>query len=418
MKNIIVIGGGAAGMFAAIFAAKSNKDANVTLIEKNEKLGKKIYITGKGRCNLTNYCDKAEFIKNVVRNPKFVIGSVYSFSPKDLYDFFESNGLKLKVERGNRVFPVSDKASDVTKTLERLLSVHRVKINLNERVKSISVSDGKVCGVVTDLSCYDCDSVIICTGGASYPLTGSTGDGYIFAKSVGHTVTEIKPSLVGIEIYGENFRDLQGLSLKNVKITFFANEKCVYEDFGEMLFTHFGVSGPVILSCSCNVNRLDLTNAYITIDLKPALTEKQLDERLIREFALSKNQTILSAMRALLPKTLISPILTQANVVKEKKCAEISKQERKSLLFSLKNFTFKVKGLRPIEEAIISSGGVNVNEISPKTMESKLVKGLYFAGEVLDVDCYTGGYNLQTAFSTGKTAGVAAGNALINNEKE
>lgn len=408
MKKIIVVGGGAAGMIAAIFAAKTNENANVTLIEKNEKLGKKIYITGKGRCNLTNFCDKSEFVKNVVRNPKFVIGSIYSFSPQELYDFFEENGLRLKVERGNRVFPVSDKASDVTKTLEKLLDKYSVCVKLNERVESLNIVRDKICGVQTNLNSYDCDSVIVCTGGVSYPLTGSTGDGYVFAKSAGHNITEIKPSLVGMELYGENYRDLQGLSLKNVKITFYINGKSVYEDFGEMLFTHFGVSGPVILSCSCNVNRLDLSNAILSIDLKPALTEKQLDERLIREFALSKNQALLSAMRSLLPKSLVPAVITEANVPFEKRCAEISKQERKALVYALKHFSFKVKGLRPVEEAIVTSGGVNVSEVSPKTMESKLIKGLYFAGEVLDVDCYTGGYNLQTAFSTGRSAGIAA----------
>ena len=408
MKKIIVVGGGAAGMIAAIFAAKTNENANVTLIEKNEKLGKKIYITGKGRCNLTNFCDKSEFVKNVVRNPKFVIGSIYSFFPQELYDFFEENGLRLKVERGNRVFPVSDKASDVTKTLEKLLDKYSVCVKLNERVESLNIVRDKICGVQTDLNSYDCDSVIVCTGGVSYPLTGSTGDGYVFAKSAGHNITEIKPSLVGMELYGENYRDLQGLSLKNVNITFYINGKSVYEDFGEMLFTHFGVSGPVILSCSCNVNRLDLSKAILSIDLKPALTEKQLDERLIREFALSKNQALLSAMRSLLPKSLVPAVITEANVPFEKKCAEISKQERKALVYALKHFSFKVKGLRPVEEAIVTSGGVNVSEVSPKTMESKLIKGLYFAGEVLDVDCYTGGYNLQTAFSTGRSAGIAA----------
>lgn len=408
MKKIIVIGGGAAGMIAAIYAARTNKEASVTLIEKNEKLGKKIYITGKGRCNLTNFCDKSEFLKNIVRNPKFVIGSIYSFSPQDLYDFFEENGLKLKVERGNRVFPVSDKASDVTKTLEKLLDKYSVCVKLNERVESLDIVNDKICGVKTDLNMYDCDSVIVCTGGVSYPLTGSTGDGYLFAQKAGHSVTEIKPSLVGMELCGENYRDLQGLSLKNVKITFLVDGKSVYEDFGEMLFTHFGVSGPVILSCSCNVNRLDLDNAVLSIDLKPALSDKQLDERLIREFTLSKNQVLLSAMRSLLPKSLVPALLSEAGVSSQKKCAEISKQERKNLVYALKHFSFKVKGLRPVEEAIVTSGGVNVNEISPKTMESKIIKGLYFAGEVLDVDCYTGGYNLQTAFSTGRSAGIAA----------
>ena len=408
MRKIIVIGGGAAGMTAAIFAAKTNKNASVTLIEKNEKLGKKIYITGKGRCNLTNFCDKSEFIKNVVRNPKFVIGSIYSFPPQELYGFFEENGLRLKVERGNRVFPVSDKASDVTKTLEKLLDKYSVCVKLNERVERLNIINDKICGVKTDLSSYDCDAVIVCTGGISYPLTGSSGDGYVFAKNAGHNITEIKPSLVGMELYGENYRDLQGLSLKNVKIAFYVNGKIVYDDFGEMLFTHFGVSGPVILSCSCNVNRLDLSDAILSIDLKPALTDKQLDERLIGEFALSKNQTLLSAMRSLLPKSLVPAVLTEAGVPFEKKCAEVSKQDRKAFVYTLKHFSFKVKGLRPVEEAIVTSGGVNVSEVSPKTMESKLVEGLYFAGEVLDVDCYTGGFNLQTAFSTGRSAGIAA----------
>ena len=319
--------------------------------------------------------------------------------------FFEENGLKLKVERGNRVFPLSDKASDVTKTLEKKLVNLGVDIRLNTIVESIDIVDGRVIGVKTNKGYINCSSAIVCTGGVSYPLTGSTGDGLSFAKICGHNIKELKPALVGIELLGSDFVNMQGLSLKNVKLSAYSDKKLIFEDFGEMLFTHFGISGPIVLSCSSKINRLDLNNVCIKIDLKPALDIQTIDNRLIKEFKLNNTKTLFTVMRSLLPKTLIECVVKQANVNGNKNCSEITIDERNRICNSLKNLTFKPKKLRPIEEAIVTSGGVSVNEINPKTMESKLVKGLYFAGEVLDVDALTGGYNLQIAYSTGFSAG-------------
>lgn len=406
MRKIIVIGGGAAGMFSALFAAREGNE--VLLIEKNEKLGKKIYITGKGRCNLTNDVMPRGFLEHTVSNAKFLYGAINSFPPKSVMTFFEEHGLKLKTERGNRVFPQSDKASDVTKTLEKAMAVAGVKIRLNTAASEIEVKDGRVVGVKTAVGIEKCDSAIICTGGVSYPLTGSTGDGYVFAKSVGHTVVKPCASLVGIEIKDSDFYDLQGLSLKNVQISAFVGDKVVYKGFGEMLFTHFGLSGPIVLSCSCLINRLDLKTVRLVLDLKPALDENTLEKRLLRETEAAKGKEVKSMMRALLPSSLVTFILKRARISPEKKCGEITREERKRLVSILKCVTFYPKALRPIEEAIVTAGGVNVKEINPKTMESKLVKGLFFAGEVLDVDCFTGGFNLQTAFATGRAAGVNA----------
>ena len=404
MQNIVVIGGGAAGLMAAYSAAFCGK--NVILIEKNEKLGKKLYITGKGRCNLTNNVQVADFLNNVVGNPKFLYGAINEFSPTDTISLFEENGCKLKVERGNRVFPESDKASDITKTLQKLLSNYGVKILFNTTVMEILTENGSVCGVKTNNGDrIDCNSVIVCTGGVSYPLTGSTGDGYSFARKVGHTVVSPKPSLVGVELKGNNFSDLQGLSLKNVAISLNNGQKEVYKDFGEMLFTHFGVSGPIILSASCVLNRIELKNVTLKIDLKPALSEKILDERLLREFEAGKLKSVSNVMRALLPQALVETVLKSAQVKADKRCCDILKTERLNIVYALKNLEFQVKGLRPIEEAIVTAGGVSVKEINPKTMESKLVKGLFFGGEVIDVDAFTGGFNIQIAFSTGFVAG-------------
>lgn len=406
MKKIIIIGGGASGMMAGVSAV--NNGNQVLLLEKNEKLGKKIYITGKGRCNLTNYCDNSDFLKNVVRNNRFIFSSINCLSPYDTFDLFTNYGLKLKVERGNRVFPDSDKASDVTKVLEKVLNNCGADIRLNEEVKKINVSNGQVVSVETEKNVYNCDSVIVCTGGMSYPSTGSTGDGYSFAKKLGHKICNLVPSLVGIELCGGDYAELQGLSLKNIAIECFCLDKCVYKDFGELLFTHFGVSGPIVLSCSAVINRLNFNDMILKIDLKPALDSSTLDQRLVREFSLNNTKNIGSVMTSLVPKSMVNIILSRASVRKDKKCCEITKTERQNIVTVLKNFTFKIKKLRPLEEAIVTSGGVEVSEINPKTMESKLVKGLFFAGEVLDVDAFTGGFNLQVAFSTGYLAGKNA----------
>lgn len=406
MRKIVVIGGGASGMMAALIASSAKKE--VILLEKNEKLGRKIYITGKGRCNLCNDVPTSDFFNFVVSNPKFLFSSLNTFSPKDTMNFFENIGLNLKVERGNRVFPLSDKASDVTKSLEKALIKNGVDIRLNTEVLSLKIDNGRVIGVKTKESTIDCDSVIICTGGISYPLTGSTGDGYKFARTVGHSIVELKPSLVGIELKGNDFIEAQGVSLKNVSICAKMGEKVIYSNFGEMLFTHFGISGPIVLSCSSWINRKDLNNVDIYVDLKPALSNEMLDLRLVREFKENNLKELSSVMRSLLPKSLISLVLRQAKVKMSKNCSEITVGERTSIVHTLKNLKFSVKKLRPIDEAIITSGGISVKEVNPKTMESKLVNGLFFAGEVLDVDAFTGGFNLQIAFSTGYVAGKNA----------
>lgn len=404
MQRVVVVGGGASGMFAAIFAAKAGKQ--VILLEKNEKLGKKIYITGKGRCNLTNDVIPSDFFSSVVSNPKFSYSAIYSFSPKDTMDFFTSNGLSLKTERGNRVFPASDKASDVTKTLEKQLIKHSVDIRYNTKALKILFDEKKVIGIETEKGTIFCDSVIICTGGISYPLTGSDGDGYYFAKNAGHNITPLKPGLVGIELRGNSFVEAQGVSLKNVQLLAKLNDKVLYKGFGEMLFTHFGVSGPIVLSCSSVINKYDLSNIDLYVDLKPALDFVTLEQRLVREFKEGNTKELFTVMRSLLPKSLISVVLEQSSVKQYKKCSEITVKERSNIINTLKALKFSIKKLRPIDEAIITSGGVCVDEVNPKTMESKLIKGLFFAGEVLDIDAFTGGFNLQLAFSTGRAAGL------------
>lgn len=406
MKKVIVIGGGPAGMISAIQASKNfNK---VILIEKNEKLGKKLYITGKGRCNLSNNSVGEDFIKNIISNPKFLYASISKFSSQDTLSFFENNGLKLKVERGNRIFPESDKASDVTKTFTKLLTENNVEIMLNTSVKELLIEDGVVKGVKTESQSIYADSVICATGGISYPLTGSTGDGYTFAKRSGHTVVDLKPALVGLEIEQGFCKEMQGLSLKNVVLTAKRNNKTIYSELGEMLFTHFGVSGPLVLSCSSYINRLPLNEVSLSIDLKPALDEQTLDQRLIRELKENNVKSISNVMPSLLPKSMVLPILSVAKVKQNKICAEITQLERKSIVTALKNLNLTIKKLRPIDEAIVTSGGVSVNNVNPKTMESKIIKGLFFAGEVLDVDALTGGYNIQIALSTGFVAGTNA----------
>ena len=423
MKNVCVIGGGAAGLMAAYAAAENGH--NVTLFEKNEKLGKKIYITGKGRCNFTNDVSAEDFLQNVVRGKKFLTGAIYSFPPKKTIDFFENYGLSVKIERGNRAFPVSDHASDVTKTLEKACKTVGVRINLNEKVEKITctmpdiipmsdIIEGvlrdiipmpRIAKVKTSKNEYFFDEVIVATGGISYPSTGSTGDGYVFAQEQGHTVTDLKCGLCGLNLAGDFFKDLQGLTLKNVTLTVKNGGKIVSEEFGEMLFTHFGISGPIVLSTSSLINRLPLEKLAITLDLKPALDEQTLDKRLLRDFEKYKNKQILNALFELLPQKLIPIVLSIAGISQAKAVNAVTKEERARLVKVLKRLPLKVRSLRGFEEAIITSGGIELSEINPKTMESKKVQGLRFCGEVLDVDAFTGGFNLQIAFATGYAAG-------------
>ena len=415
MKNVCIVGGGVAGLMAAYAAAKNGH--KVVLFEKNEKLGKKIYITGKGRCNFTNDVSPDEFLQNVVRGERFLRGAIHSFSSQKTIDFFENNGLSVKIERGNRAFPSSDHASDVTKTLEKACRSVGVDIHLNEKVEKIRVlqeengnmSDIGIMPRVVELSTvngdYLCDVVIIATGGLSYPSTGSTGDGYVFAKNCGHTVTDLKCGLCGLNLEGEDFKELQGLTLKNVALTIKQGAKVVYSDFGEMLFTHFGISGPIVLSASSVVNRLPLGQLSVGLDLKPALDEQTLDKRLLRDFEKYKNKRISNALCELLPQKLILFVLNASGISEKKNVNVLTKEERARLVSTLKNLPLKIRSLRGFEEAIITSGGVELSEINPKTMESKKVRGLKFCGEVLDVDAFTGGFNLQIAFSTGYAAG-------------
>lgn len=415
MKRVCVIGGGAAGLMAAYAAAE--KGHEVHLFEKNEKLGKKIYITGKGRCNFTNDVPPEEFLQSVVRGEKFLRGSIYSFSPQKTIDFFEKYGLSVKVERGNRAFPTSDHASDVTKTLEKACKTAGVFIHLNEKVEKIitdkdnntSMSDigimPRVVELLTNKEIYSCDTVIVATGGLSYPTTGSTGDGYIFAQNAGHTVTDLKCGLCGLNLEGNSYKDMQGIALKNISLFIKQGEKVVYSDFGEALFTHFGISGPTVLSASSKINRLPLSSLTLFIDLKPALDEQTLDKRILRDFEKYKNKQIFNALTELLPQKLISFVLSVAKIPEKKPVNAITKEERLRLLHALKNLPFRIKSLRGFEEAIITSGGVELSEINPKTMESKRVIGLKFCGEVLDIDAFTGGFNMQIAFATGFAAG-------------
>ena len=380
--------------------------ANVTLIEKNAKVGRKIMITGKGRCNLTNNCDVQTFINNVPVNGRFLYSAINNFTTADVMDFFEGLGLSLKTERGNRVFPVSDKAVDVVDTLYGFIKSRGVNL-VNDSAGELILEDGYVAGVRCENNTYYADSVIVCCGGKSYPLTGSTGDGYTLAKQAGHTVTDLKPSLVPLESPDGECKSMQGLALKNVGLKIVKNnsKKEVYTDFGEMLFTHFGVSGPMILSASSHIRDINDGEYTAVIDLKPALDQQQLDKRLQNEFRQNANKDVSNSFSKLLPRKIIIPALKRWGVPFDKKCNVITKEERRRLCDILKGFTIELSGFRPIEEAIITSGGVKTNEIIPKTMESKLVSGLYFAGEVIDCDAYTGGFNLQIAWCTGRLAG-------------
>ena len=383
--------------------------ANVTLIEKNAKVGRKIMITGKGRCNLTNNCDVQTFINNVPVNGRFLYSAINRFTPSDTMNFFEGLGLELKTERGNRVFPMSDRAVDVVDALRDYVSDSGVKI-VSDAAQALIIENGEVIGVKCENRSYYADSVIICCGGKSYPLTGSTGDGYILAKQAGHTVTELKPSLVPLESSDPECKSMQGLALKNVslKIIDKNSNKELYSDFGEMLFTHFGISGPMVLSASSHIRDIPPDTYTAVIDLKPALDSEQLDRRLQNEFRANSNKDVSNSFSKLLPKKIIIPVLKRWGVPFDKKCNAVTREERHRLCDILKGYTIPISGFRPIEEAIVTSGGVKTGEINPKTMESKLVSGLYFAGEVIDCDAYTGGFNLQIAWSTGRLAGENA----------
>lgn len=407
VASVIVIGGGAAGMMAATVAARNGAD--VILFEKNEKLGRKLRITGKGRCNVTNDCDKNEFMSNVATNSKFLFAAISRFSTADTKDFFEECGVPLKVERGKRVFPVSDKAQDVVSAMENACVSSGVSI-INKRVEGIIVENGKAVGVIADGERYGAKSVIVCTGGASYPRTGSSGDGYRFAKRAGHTIVPIRPSLVPLVAEGKLCAHLQGLSLKNIgfKVKDTENGKIVYEDFGEMMFTHFGLTGPVVLSASAHLSDIESGKYVACIDMKPALDFKTLDTRILSDFAEFINKDFINSLDALLPQKMIPVIIGMSGIDGRKKVNSITKEEREKLVSLIKNIEIPLSGFRPIDEAIITKGGVSVTEVSPKTMESKLVSGLYFAGEVLDLDAYTGGFNLQIAFSTATLAGENA----------
>lgn len=414
MRNTVIIGGGPAGLMAAISSAK-NED-KVTIIEKMNSCGKKLLITGKGRCNITNNAKMDKFMANTPTNPKFLYGVFNNFTNKDIIELLESEGVKTKVERGERVFPVSDKAQDVLEALLHILKKENVQILTNTTAKRIITDAEKnVLGVeLDDGKEIKADKIILATGGKSYPVTGSTGDGYRIAKDLGHTITKIEPSLVPLTSHEEVCKKLQGLSLRNVAIQLQICDKVVYKDFGEMLFTHFGVSGPIVLSASSylvktkNIEQiLKEDKVELEIDLKPALSEEKLDARILRDFEKQKNKQFKNSLDKLLPQKLIPVIIEKTNINESKKINEITKQERQKLVNELKHFKISINGTRPIEEAIVTSGGINIKEINPKTMESKLINGLYFAGEIIDVDCLTGGYNLQVAWSTGYTAGIS-----------
>ncbi len=409
LKKIVIIGGGAAGLKAAISAnfKYRNTDAKITVIEKNERPARKVMITGKGRCNVTNNCDIDTLISSVPQNARFLYSAFSVFLPKDLMSFFESVGVPLKTERGNRVFPVSDKAVDIVDALVKTAKAGGAKI-INAAAEEIIVKDGAVTGVKLSDGCVlEADSVILATGGMSYPLTGSTGDGYKMAQKLGHTVTELKPSLVPLTIHEGFCTKLSGLSLKNVTFSVFENgkKKPLFSEMGEMLFTHFGVSGPLVLSASSHIRYMGKKEYVGYIDLKPALTQEQLDNRILRDFSEEQNKDFANSLSKLLPKSLIPVIIKLSGIDGSKKVNQISREERTVLCKLIKALPLHITGFRPIEEAIITSGGISVKEIDPKTMQSKLVNGLFFAGEIIDVDAYTGGFNLQIAFSTGFVAG-------------
>ena len=408
MKRVVVIGGGAAGLMAAVIAGREG--AKVTLLEKMNYVGKKMGITGKGRCNITNACDMSDFIKNTPGNGKFLYGAYERFTNEDLLQLLHDAGLETKVERGGRVFPASDSALDVRNTFMKLMKHYGVDVHLEEPVKKLLIDDGVVTGVVTDRETYHADAVVIATGGKSYPATGSTGDGYILAAQVGHKITDIRPSLVPIVTEESWVKDLMGLSLRNVELSVVAKNKVQAKMFGEMMFTHFGVTGPIVLSLSHTVGKLmrkkNIGTIGIDINLKPALSPETLDKRLQKDFDLYSKKQLINGMKDLLPSRLIPLIIELAGIDPQKPINQISKEERQQIGYMLQHMPLTVKGLRPVEEAIVTAGGISLKEFNPKTMESKLVKGLYGAGEVLDIDAFTGGYNLQAAFSTGFVAAM------------
>lgn len=409
LKNIVIIGGGAAGLKAAISAnfKYRNIDVKITVIEKNERPARKVMITGKGRCNLTNNCDIDTLISSVPKNARFLYSAFSVFQPKDVMAFFESVGVPLKTERGNRVFPVSDKAVDIVDALVKTAKAGGAKI-VNATVQEIVVSDGAVSGVkLENGDIIPADSVVLATGGMSYPLTGSTGDGYRMAQNLGHTVTELKPSLVPLTVYEGFCSHLSGLTLKNVTFSVFEKDKKkpLFSQMGEMLFTHFGISGPLVLSASSHIRYMGKKEYVGYIDLKPALSSEQLDNRILRDFGEEQNKDFANSLSKLLPKSLVPVVVKLSGIDGNKKVNQISREERAALCKVIKALPLHITGFRPIEEAIITSGGISVKEIDPKTMQSKLVKGLFFAGEIIDVDAYTGGFNLQIAFSTGFVAG-------------
>ena len=401
--DVVVIGGGPAGLFSAAIAAKNGN--KVILIDKNDVLARKLRITGKGRCNVTNSADISDFIGMVCSNPNFMYSAFYSFTNEDLINFFENAGVPLKEERGGRIFPVSDSAKDIANALIKYAKDNGV-VFIKDAVTKVMQENNSICGVLTKTAKkIDCSRVIVATGGASYPLTGSTGDGYKFAKELGHTIITPYPSLIPLVIQEDYVKDLQGLSLKNVAVKVTKGTKCVYEDFGEMIFTHYGLSGPVILSASSNLKNIENSGYKISIDLKPALTFEQLDKRIQRDFEKNINKNFSNSLDELLPSKMIDTIIKLSGIDPYIKVHQINKQQRTELCNLLKNFTLTVTGVRPIEEAIITRGGISTKEINPSTMESKIIEGLFFCGEVIDVDAYTGGFNLQIAFSTAYLAG-------------
>lgn len=409
MKNIVIIGGGAAGLMAAI-TASAKKGNNVTVIEKNERAGRKLMITGKGRCNVCNNCDIDTLIANIPKNAKFLYSAFSALPPQELMSLFEKWGVALKTERGNRVFPVSDKAVDIVDALVNTAKKQGVK-TVNGTAEKLMTRDNKIIGVkLTNGNILSADSVILATGGMSYPLTGSTGDGYTMASAFGHTVTELKPSLVPLNIHEGFCTRLSGLSLKNVTLRVFEDgkKKPLFCEMGEMLFTHFGISGPLVLSASSHIRYMGKKQYSAFIDLKPALSVEQLDNRILRDFGELQNKDFANSLDKLLPKSLIPVIVKLSGIDGGKKVNQISREERARLCSIIKGLQLHITGFRPIEEAIITSGGISVKEIDPKTMESKIINGLYFAGEIIDVDAYTGGFNLQIAFSTGYMAGSNA----------
>ena len=413
-NKVIVIGGGAAGMMAAIFAADAG--AQVTLLERNEKLGKKIYITGKGRCNVTNDCTQEEFLRQVPRNPRFLYSALSRFDPQDMMALLENNGCPVQVQRGQRVYPQTEKASDVTRTLTRMMERRSVQVRLNSRVQALRRTGDAVTGVVLESGeTLDAGAVILATGGASYPMTGSTGDGYALAASAGHTLIPREAVLSALETAETWPRDLQGLALKNVRLTLKNSKKTLYTELGEMLFTHFGISGPLVLEMSCHLPE-QLSDARVTLDLKPGLTPEQLDARLQRDFTAQPRKQLQNVLPGLLPLRLSALFPALAGVPADRVCGQITRAEREKLCQTLKALPMTLSARRPLAEAIVTRGGVTVREVQPATMESKLCPGLYFAGEVLDVDAHTGGFNLQIAFSTGALAGASAAEKVLSQE--